>query len=265
MVQRSPASFTQPASGGLTQPAAAARQVGSCQPGAAASSQDVGHGDDLLDLLETTYNAPEPSPRQQRELAIGSLLGSAAFRGASREGMVGIRGDLLRAADRSSRSRSRGPCTSSSESASRAREDAKFRADFEAALSYLERLHHPDISLHCDIIVHNEIGWFFSPDEVYAIKARAEDIAELDICFYIGICWSCKKRWEEDSYAHTKKWTKMCVLAVGDGPAIAKLECDVLELLRNVHDGCTNTARGGGRCCPRGVPSFLYCVSKMRR
>jgi hypothetical protein len=123
--------------------------------------------------------------------------------------MVGNRGDLLSDDDRSPRSSSPGPRTSSSASVSRAQEDARFRVDFATELHGLKHLCHPDISLHCDIIVHDASGWPFSPDEVYTIKARAEDIADLDICFYIGICASCTDRWEVVAHRHNKKWTKM--------------------------------------------------------
>ena len=130
----------------------------------------------------------------------------------------------------------------------------------------IEREHEKAKEYQGKIVMHDNMmekdKWEpFDEASVSYIKSLLSTAYKGDEDFYIGICCSPADRWSGNGNrgCHSKEWSKMIVVAAGDGPEVAKLEKKVLETAR-YQLGCQNKAPGGQRPAPRGVQSFLYVV-----
>ena len=101
----------------------------------------------------------------------------------------------------------------------------------------------------------------FDAHSISSVEGMLSGLYDPDEDFYIGICCSPADRWSGNGGrgCHSREWTKMIVVAAGDGPEVAKLEKAVLETARS-QLGCANKSKGGERHGPRGTQSFLYVV-----
>jgi hypothetical protein len=117
-----------------------------------------------------------------------------------------------------------------------------------------------------------ELKSFVDPTSVVSLAMGSVEyiIDELFPCqkYYIGITCDVPQRWfgvigkfgEKSTPGHQVLFKTMHLLIWGDGPDIAQLEIDTLEIASRDRR-CTNIGKGGERRSPSGVVSYLYIVT----